>query len=72
MKIFHNLDREGHLLKRSRNMKERRVRDTTMELENIKDHEYHDMEKPQEPIETLHEKDSHKREPSWEWEVIQE
>ena len=43
-----------------------------MELENIEDRQDHDMEKPQEPIETLHEKDSHKREPSWEWEVIQE
>ena len=72
MKIFHNPDREGYLLKRSRNMKESRVKYTTMELENIEYREYHDMEKPQEPIETLHEKDSHKREPSWEWEVIQE
>ena len=30
------------------------------------------MEEPQEPVETLHEKDSHKRKPSWEHELIQE
>ena len=59
-------------MKRVRNVKERRVRETTMELENIKDREDHDMAKPQEPVETLHEKDSHKRNPTWARELIQE
>ena len=30
------------------------------------------MEKPQELVETLLEKDSHKRKPAWAWELIQE
>ena len=36
------------------------------------DHEDHDMEKPQEPIETIIEKDSHKRKPAWARELIRE
>ena len=41
--------------------------------ENIlEDHEYHDMEEPQEPVETLLKKDSHKRKIAWAWELIQE
>ena len=36
------------------------------------DHEDHDMEEPQNPIETLHEKESRKRKPTWERELIQE
>ena len=35
-------------------------------------HEDHYMAEPQEPVETLLEKDSHKREPTWERELIQE
>ena len=31
----------------------------------LEDHEYHDMEEPQDPVETLHENDSHKRKPTW-------
>ena len=39
-----------------------------MENEGVipKDHEYHDMEEPQESVETILEKDSHKRKPTWE------
>ena len=37
-----------------------------------KDHENHDMEKPQEPVETLLEKEFHKRKATWAWELIQE
>ena len=36
------------------------------------DHEDHDMTEPQEPVETFLEKDSHKRKPTWPWELIQE
>ena len=36
------------------------------------DHEDHDMEKPQDPVETLHENDSHKRKPTCALELIQE
>ena len=35
-------------------------------------HEDNDMEKPQEPIEPLHEKKSHKRKPAWAQELIQD
>ena len=48
-----------------------RVRDMTMELEILEDHEDRDMVETQEPIETLHEKDFHKRKPTWEHEPIQ-
>ena len=30
------------------------------------------MIEPQESVETFHEKDSHKRKPTWEWELTQE
>ena len=43
-----------------------------MEEEIPKYHEDHDMAKPQEPIETLHEKNSHKRKPAWAQELIQD
>ena len=36
------------------------------------DPEDHDMTEPQEPVETFLEKDSHKRKPTWAWELIQE
>ena len=36
------------------------------------DHEYHDMIEPQEPVKTILEKKSHKRKPTWEWEIIGE
>ena len=38
-----------------------------MEIEEAisEDHEYHDMADPQYTIETLHEKDSHKRKLAW-------
>ena len=35
-------------------------------------HEDHDMMEPQEPVETILEKDSHKRKPTWEQELIRE
>ena len=35
-----------------------------------KDHEDHDMVEPQEPVETLFEKHSHKRKPAWARELI--
>ena len=35
-------------------------------------HEDHDMAEPQELVETIPEKDSHKRKKSWAWEIIQE
>ena len=35
-------------------------------------HEDHDMAEPQEPVEILLEKESHKRKPTWAWELIQE
>ena len=35
-------------------------------------HEDHDMEEPQEPVETILEKDSHKRKSTWAREPIQE
>ena len=35
-------------------------------------HEDNDMAEPQDPVETLHEKDSHKRKPTWERELKQE
>ena len=38
----------------------------------LEDHEYHDMTEPQEPVDTFLEKDSHKRKPAWEHELIQE
>ena len=34
------------------------------------DHEDHDMAERQEPIETILEKDSHKRKPTWAWECL--
>ena len=36
------------------------------------DHEDHDMVEPQEPVETLLEKDFHKRKPAWERELLWE
>ena len=36
------------------------------------EHEYHNMEEPQDLVETLLEKNSHKRKPTWEQELIQE
>ena len=36
------------------------------------DHEDHDMAERQEPVEPLHEKNSHKRKPAWEREAIQD
>ena len=42
-----------------------------IEEEFLENHEYHDMEEPEEPIETSHEKESHKRKPSWARELIQ-
>ena len=36
------------------------------------DHEDHDMVEPQEPVETILEKDSHKRKPTWARELIRE
>ena len=45
---------------------------TTMEetiLENLEDH---DMEKPQEHVETPHKKNSHKRKPTWAQELLQD
>ena len=38
----------------------------------LEDHEDHDMAEPQETVETLRKKDSHKRKPAWAWELIQE
>ena len=35
-------------------------------------HEDHDMEEPQEPVEIILKKDSHKRKPTWARELIQE
>ena len=34
--------------------------------------EDHNMTKPQETVETLLEKESHKRKPAWAWELIRE
>ena len=36
------------------------------------DHEDHDMAEPQEPVETILEKDSHKRKPAWAQELVRE
>ena len=36
------------------------------------DHEYHDMKEPQDLVETLLKKDSHKRKQTWSRELIQE
>ena len=47
-----------------------RVRGTKIVEAIPKDHEYIDMEEPQEHVETLHDKDSHKRNPTWEQELI--
>ena len=47
-----------------------KVRDTTMEETIPKDHEDHDMAEPQELVEPLHEKNSDKRKPTWERELI--
>ena len=38
----------------------------------LEDHEDHDMTEPQDLVEKILEKDSHKRKPSWAWELIQE
>ena len=38
----------------------------------LEDPEDHDMTKPQEPVETFLDKDSHKKKPAWVWELIQE
>ena len=35
-----------------------------------KDHEYHDMTEPQDPVKTFLETNSHKRKPTWEWDLI--
>ena len=35
-------------------------------------HEDHDMAGPQEPVETLHENNSHKRKPTWEHDLLQD
>ena len=42
-----------------------RVRVMEMEEETPEYHEEYDMTKPQEPIEPLHDKNSHKRRPAW-------
>ena len=47
-----------------------RARDTTMELAIPKDHEDHDMAEPQEPVETILEKDSQKRKATWACELL--
>ena len=49
-----------------------RVRDMEIGESIPEDYEDHDMAEPQESIEKLLEKDSHKRKPAWEWELIQE
>ena len=36
-----------------------------------KENEDHDMAEPQEPLEPLHEKNSHKRKPAWARELLQ-
>ena len=51
---------------------ETRVQGTEIVEAILEDHEYHDMEEPQDPIETLHEKEYHKRKPTWTQELIQE
>ena len=38
----------------------------------LEDHEDHDMTEPQETLKTLHKKDSHKRKPTWEQDLLQE
>ena len=45
-----------------------------MEIEEaiLENHEYHDMTELKEQVETFLEKDSHKRKPTWAWELIQE
>ena len=49
-----------------------RARDMEIGEAILEDHEDHDMVEPQEPVETLFEKDSHKRKPTWARELIQE
>ena len=49
-----------------------RVRDMVIGEAIPEEHEDHDMEEPQEPVDTLHEKDSHKRKLAWARELIQE
>ena len=51
---------------------ETRVRDMEIGEAIPEDHEDHDMEKPQTSIETLVEKDSHKRKSAWALELVQE
>ena len=36
----------------------------------LEDHEYHNMTEPQDMVETFLEKESHKRKPTWEQELI--
>ena len=52
--------------------KETRGRDMEIEEAIPKNHEDHDMTKPQESVETFLEKDSHKRKPTWARELIQD
>ena len=37
-----------------------------------KDHADQDVTEPQETVETILEKDSHKRKPTWEWDLLRE
>ena len=72
MKTQHSSNPIGHIFKRSRNLKIREPQDMEIGEAILVDHEDHDMAEPQEPVETLLEKDSHKRKPAWARELIQE
>ena len=52
--------------------KGKRVKGTKIVEAIPEDHEHHDMEEPQEHVEPLHEKESHKRKLTWALDLIQE
>ena len=61
MKTGHTPDPGRYLLNRLRNLEEQDSEVHKLLEEILEVHEDHGMVEPQEPIETLHEKDSHKR-----------
>ena len=72
MKTRHTSDLEGLLSRKSRNLKRREFEKWKFRESIPEDSEDHDMTKPQEPVETFLEKDSHKRKPTWAQELIQD
>ena len=71
MKTRHTSDPGGHPSKRSRNLK-RRVQDMEIGEAILEYPKYHDMNEPQEPVETILGQDSHNSKPAWAWELLRE